>query len=125
MAKILLVDDEPLLRLMLSDVLEEAGHTVLTADSGAAAIDLARKDPPDCILLDIIMPGLDGYETCDALKDDTALARIPVLLVSATKDLHVVDRAETVGAIAVLPKPVSGEELLHAVALALAGRPSA
>ncbi len=119
MAKILVVDDEPLLRMMLSDVLEEAGHTVVVADSGSAAIDLARKGPPDCILLDIIMPGMDGYETCDALKDDKSLAHIPVLLVSATKDLHVVDRAESVGALAVLPKPVSGEELLHAVALAL------
>ncbi len=119
MAKILVVDDEPLLRMILSDVLEEAGHTVVMADSGSAAIDLARKDPPDCVLLDIIMPGLDGYETCDALKDDQALAHIPVLLISATKDLHVVDRAESVGAVGVLPKPISGEELLHAVALAL------
>src|SRR5512138_2527367 len=104
MAKILVVDDEPLLRLMLSDTLEEAGHTVVLADSGSAAIDLARKDPPDCILLDIIMPGLNGYETCDALKDDAALAHIPILLVSATQDLHVIDLAESVGAVAVLPK---------------------
>ena len=124
MAKILVVDDEPLLRRMLSDVLEEAGHSVITADSGAAAIDLARAERPDCILLDIIMPGLDGYETCDAFKTDDALSQIPVFLVSATTDLRVMDRAEQVGATGVLPKPVPPEELQHAVAMALAARPS-
>lgn len=121
MAKILVVDDEPLLRAMLTDGLEDAGHTVVTADSGSAAIDVARNELPDCILLDIIMPGLDGYETCDALKGDPALAHIPVFLVSATTDLRVVDRAEAVGAAGVLPKPVPLEQLQHAVALALAG----
>jgi CheY-like chemotaxis protein len=124
MAKILVVDDEPLLRTMMGDALAEGGHKVITADSGSACIELARNDPPACILLDIIMPGLDGYETCDALKADPQLAGIPVFLVSATKDLHVVDRAESVGAVGVLPKPVPTEELLHAVALVLAGRPS-
>lgn len=123
MAKVLVVDDEPLLRTMLSDGLEQAGHTVVTADSGASAIEAARRDPPDCILLDIIMPGLDGFETCDALKGDPALAHIPVFLVSATTDLRVVDQAEAVGAAGVLPKPVPLEELQHAVALALAGPP--
>jgi CheY-like chemotaxis protein len=123
MAKVLVVDDEPLLRTMLADGLEEAGHAVVTADSGAAAIEAARQEPPDCILLDIIMPGLDGFQTCDALKTDPALAHIPVFLVSATTDLRVVDQAEAVGAAGVLPKPVPLEELQHAVALALAGPP--
>jgi len=125
MAKVLVVDDEPLLRMMLADGLREAGHTVVTAESGAAAIELARSERPDCVLLDIIMPGLDGYETCDALKADPALAHIPVFLVSATTDLRVVDQAEAVGAAGVLPKPVPPEELQHAVALVLAGPPPA
>jgi len=124
MAKILVVDDEPLFRRMLTDVLQEAGHTVITADSGAAAIDLARLDAPDCILLDIIMPGLDGYQTCDAFKTDDALGHIPVFLVSATTDLRVMDRADQVGAAGVLPKPVPPEELQHAVAMAVAAPPS-
>jgi CheY-like chemotaxis protein len=123
-AKIMVVDDEPLLRMMLADGLKEAGHTVVTAESGSAAIALARRERPDCILLDIIMPGLDGYETCGTLKADPALARIPVFLVSATTDLRVVDRADAVGAAGVLPKPVEMEELRHTVALALSTPPA-
>lgn len=123
MAKILVVDDEPLLRVMLQDALETAGHAVVVAENGRVALARAKADPPDCILLDIMMPDLDGYETCAALKADPALAAIPVLLVSATSDLRVMDRAEQVGAAAVLPKPVPMEQLHHAVALALEGGP--
>ncbi|HYL80387.1 MAG TPA: response regulator [Candidatus Acidoferrum sp.] len=125
MAKILVVDDETLLRTILSDALEMAGHSVIVAGDGESALACAKDDPPDCILLDVMMPGLDGYQTCEALKADPALARIPVLLVSATTDLRVVDRAEQVGAAGVLPKPVPTEELQHAVALALATPPPA
>jgi CheY-like chemotaxis protein len=124
MAKILVVDDEPLVRMIVADGLEEAGHTVLTADSGSAGIALARKERPDCILLDIVMPGMDGYEACRTLKADPTLTRVPVFLVSATKDLRVVDRADGVGATGVLPKPVDLEELRHAVALALSKPPA-
>lgn len=123
MAKILVVDDEPLLRAMLRDALEATGHTVMVAETGRAGIATAKANPPDCILLDIMMPELDGYETCAALKADPELAAIPVLLVSATKDLRVVDQAERVGAAGVLPKPVPMEQLQHAVALALAAPP--
>lgn len=119
MAKILVVDDEALLRAMLGDALEEAGYTVATAESGRAAIARAKADRPDCILLDVMMPDLDGYETCTALKADPELAAIPVILISATTDLRVVDRAEQVGAIEVLPKPVPLPQLNQAVALAL------
>ena len=119
MAKILVVDDEPLLRAMLGDALEEAGYIVVTADSGRAAIARAKADRPDCILLDVMMPDLDGYETCAALKANPDLAAIPIILISATTDLRVVDRAEQVGAIEVLPKPVPLPQLHQAVALAL------
>jgi CheY-like chemotaxis protein len=120
-AKILVVDDEALLRAMMKDGLEAAGHTVMVAASGQEALKLAKAERPDCILLDLIMPDLDGYQTCTALKADPELAGIPVLMVSATTDLRIVDRAEQAGAVNVLPKPVPLEELQHAVALALAG----
>jgi CheY-like chemotaxis protein len=123
MSKILVVDDEPLLRAMLQDVLEAAGHAVTVADGGKAALALAKAEPPDCILLDVMMPDLDGYETCTALKADPALAGIPVLIISATTDLRVVDHAERVGAAGVLPKPVPLEQLQHAIALALSAPP--
>jgi len=119
MAKILVVDDEYLLRAMLKDALEEIGHTVLLAENGEVALAQAKADPPDCILLDIMMPGLDGYATCAAIKADPQLASIPVLLISATSDLRVIDRAEQVGATTILPKPVPFEQLQQALILAL------
>jgi CheY-like chemotaxis protein len=121
MSKILVVDDEPLLRAMLEDVLKAAGHVVSVAASGQAALAQAKAEPPDCILLDVMMPDMDGYQTCAALKADPTLAPIPVLIISATTDLRVVDHAEKVGAAGVLPKPVPMEQLQHAIALALAG----
>jgi CheY-like chemotaxis protein len=120
MAKILVVDDEALLRAMLQDGLEAAGHEVLVADSGRIGLEIARLERPECILLDVMMPDLDGYETCAALKADPDLAGVPVILISATADLRVVDRAEQVGAVTVLPKPVPPEQLQHTVALILA-----
>ncbi|MBI2001568.1 MAG: response regulator [candidate division NC10 bacterium] len=119
MAKILVVDDEALLRAMLQDALEEAGYAVVVADNGRAGIASAKADRPDCILLDVMMPGLDGYETCAAIKADPDLAAIPVVLISATTDLRVIDRAEKVGAAEVLPKPVPMEQLQQALAIAL------
>ncbi len=119
MAKIMVVDDELLLRHMLGDALEEAGYSVVLVESGRTALACAKVYRPDCILLDIMMPELDGYDTCAALKADPELAAIPVILISATTDLRVVDRAEQVGAVEVLPKPVSAPQLKQAVALAL------
>jgi len=119
MSKVMVVDDEFLLRSMLKDALEDAGHTVVLAEDGQAALARAKAEAPDCIVLDIMMPGLDGYETCAALKADPQLAAIPVILISATTDLRVIDRAEQVGAATVLPKPVPIEQLEQALILAL------
>ena len=119
MAKILVVDDEALLRAMLRDALEEAGYAVVLAENGRDGIASAKADRPDCILLDVMMPGLDGYQTCAAIRADPDLADIPVLLISATTDLRVIDRAEQVGAAEVLPKPLPMEQLQQALALAL------
>jgi twitching motility two-component system response regulator PilG len=119
MSKVLVVDDEFLLRTILKDSLEEAGHTVLLAENGQTALARAKAESPDCILLDIMMPGIDGYQTCAAIKADPQLASIPVILISATSDLRVVDRAEAVGATTVLPKPVPFEQLEQALILAL------
>jgi CheY-like chemotaxis protein len=119
MPKVMIVDDEFLLRSMLKDALEEAGYTIVLAENGQAALALAKAESPDCILLDIMMPGLDGYDTCAAIKADPDLAAIPVILVSATTDLRVIDRAEQVGATTVLPKPVPIEQLEQALILAL------
>jgi CheY-like chemotaxis protein len=119
MTKILVIDDETLIRTIMCDMLEGAGYEVVVAPSGEEGLHLAKAERPDCILLDIMMPGMDGYETCSALKADPDLAHIPVLLASASSDVRIIDQAERVGAFNVLPKPFRFEQLQHVVALAL------
>jgi CheY-like chemotaxis protein len=120
MARILVVDDEFLLRVILKDALEEAGHAVVLAENGRVAIDRARTVRPDLILMDIMMPGLDGFDTCKATKADPALSGVPVILISATIDSKdVVDRARRVGAVTVLPKPVPIDLLQQVLAQVL------
>lgn len=117
--KILVVDDEALVRSMMCDGLAAAGHTVLAAASGEEALQAVQAERPACILMDIMMPDLDGYDTCAALKADSRTASILVLLVSATTDARVADRAKQVGAAAVLGKPIRMDELRRAVTQAL------
>ncbi len=112
MARILVVDDEFLLRIMLKDALESAGHAVVMAENGRVAIDRAKTARPDLILMDIMMPDLDGYDTCELLKADPALTGVPVILISATTEPKgVVDRARKVGAVIVLARPVPMDQL--------------
>jgi CheY-like chemotaxis protein len=120
MARILVVDDEFLLRVMLKDALEEAGHAVVLAENGRVAIQRAQSARPDLILMDIMMPGLDGFDTCKAMKGDPALTGVPVVLISATAEPKgVADRAKQVGAVTVLPKPVPLEQLQQVLAQTL------
>ena len=118
-AKILVVDDETLVRTMLCDGLAAAGHTAVPASSGEEALRLAQSERPACVVLDIMMPNLDGYDTCAALKAESETALIPVLLISATTDGKVAARAKQVGAASVLRKPVRMDDLQRAISRAL------
>jgi len=118
-SRILVVDDEALVRNMMCDGLAAAGYAVSAASSGEEAMTLVQAERPACILLDIMMPDLDGYDTCAALKADPKTASIPVLLVSATTDGRVTVHAKRVGAGAVLRKPVRMDELRRAITQAL------
>ena len=118
-SKILVVDDEALVRNMMCDGLAAAGHVALAASSGEEALQTVQTERPACILMDIMMPDLDGYDTCAALKADPQTAAIPVLLVSATTDARVMEQAKQVGATTVLRKPVRLDELRRAITQAL------
>lgn len=117
--KVLVVDDETLVRTMMCDGLQAIGYTPLAASSGEEALQTVRAERPACVLLDIMMPDLDGYDTCAAIKADAGTASLPVLLVSATTDARVMQHAERVGAAAVLRKPVRMDELRRAIARAI------
>jgi DNA-binding response OmpR family regulator len=81
--KILLVDDEPNIQFIVSTRLKDMGFEVLTAKDGQEGLDLARAESPDAILLDLMLPKLDGYKVCRMLKFDKAYEKIPVIIFSA------------------------------------------
>ena len=105
-ARILVVDDEERNRRLLVAMLEAENHTTLEAADGAQALELVRQNPPDMVLLDIMMPGMDGYAVVRALRADAATQLIPVVLVTALDDRESWRRGMEAGASDFLTKPV-------------------
>ncbi|OFZ89078.1 MAG: hypothetical protein A2V78_03655 [Betaproteobacteria bacterium RBG_16_64_18] len=110
-ARILVVDDEERNRRLLAAMLEAEGYTALEAADGTQALELARQSPPDLVLLDIMMPGMDGYEVARALKADAATNAIPVVIVTALDDRESRLRGLEAGAEEFVTKPVDRNEL--------------
>jgi class 3 adenylate cyclase len=104
---ILIVDDNRVNRLMLARGLEQDGHTIAFAEHGGEALDLLREQKFDLMLLDVLMPELDGYEVLAKLKDDPLLRDIPVIVTSALDELDSVVRCLEMGAEDYLTKPVN------------------
>ena len=112
MAKVLLVDDEPNLRHTLRYSLRQAGYDVAAAATGEEALDLARRENPDVVVLDVMLPGLDGFEVCRRLRTESA---VPILMLTArTEEVDRVVGLE-VGADDYLTKPFSVRELVARV----------
>jgi PleD family two-component response regulator len=114
-ADILIVDDTPANLNVLSAILGKRGYRVRPAINGALALKAAQKAAPDLILLDVQMPGLDGYEVCRQLKADPQTRAIPVIFISALDD--VLDKVEAfqVGGVDYITKPFQIEEVLARV----------
>ncbi len=112
---ILAVDDNPTNLEALFDFLTQYGCTVLLKNDGAKAIALAQRRRPDLILLDIVMPGMDGFETCQRLKADDATKAIPVIFMSALTDTIDKVKGFAVGAVDYITKPFQFEEVLARV----------
>lgn len=83
MAKVLIIDDNVSFRRLNAEFLKLDGHEVLTADTGDGALDLVRRERPDILLLDIMMPGMDGYETCRQIKSDPQTEDTIVVMLTA------------------------------------------
>ncbi|HEX6612956.1 MAG TPA: twitching motility response regulator PilH [Rhodanobacteraceae bacterium] len=120
MARILIVDDSPSQLLGLKRLVEKMGHETLTAEDGAAGVEAAKRELPDLVLMDVVMPNLNGFQATRSISKDPATAHIPVILVT-TKDQDT-DRVWGMrqGARAFVTKPVNEAELTQAVKEALA-----
>src|SRR5450759_2300333 len=108
---ILIVDDTPGNVLLLVRMLTERGYKASTALSGKLALQAARTEPPDLILLDIAMPEMNGYEVCEQLKADAALKEIPVIFISALNETIDKVKAFRVGGVDYVTKPFQFEEV--------------
>jgi class 3 adenylate cyclase len=113
--KILVVDDNRDNIELVKDIIEVAGHTVVSADDGASALIIAPEQLPDLILLDVNMPGMDGFEVCRQLKQNPATNGIPVIMLTAQSDVDSRVKGLAVGADDYLAKPFSPRELMARV----------
>lgn len=123
---VLVVDDQPFFTTMLRNLLEQQGFRVLVANSGADGLDLAKKHRPDLVLLDIEMPGMDGFAVCEKLKQDADLTNIPVVILTGTNNPKLNEKAFKAGADITALKSLSAERLVNMLRIALTkGKPAA
>ncbi len=123
MARILIVDDSPSQLLGIQRIVEKLGHQILTATDGAAGVETARAELPDLVLMDVVMPNLNGFQATRTLARDASTRHIPVILVT-TKDQDT-DRMWGMrqGAKAYITKPFSEDELSEVLERVFAGQP--
>jgi len=112
---ILVVDDIKENLRILADALGGEGYKVRPALSGRIALEAAREEPPDLILLDILMPGMDGYEVCETLKADPTLKDVPVIFISALNEVGDKTKGFSAGGVDYISKPFQTEEVLARV----------
>ena len=117
--KILIVDDEPNVRRLVRTILDK-DFIVLEAEDGRQAIDIACAQKPDLILMDIMMPRMDGYTACSAIKNDPTTKSIPVLMLTAVGFELNVKLSQQMGADAYMTKPFNSQALLDKIAQFLA-----
>lgn len=114
--KILVIDDEVTQRMLVKEYLEEAGHLVRQADDGRRGLKMATSTAPDVILLDVMLPSIDGFDLCRSLKEHPVTANTPVILITASREGDVIARGLAAGADDFVTKPVDWEFLADRVA---------
>ena len=108
---VLLVDDSPEALGFLTEALEQSGFSVLIATSGTSALNIVDRITPDIILLDAVMPGMDGFETCERLKANASVSQVPVVFMTGLTETEHVVRALEAGGVDYLTKPINIDEL--------------
>ncbi len=110
--KIMVVDDEPDVLLVGRTVLEKEGYEVIDAHNGEDCLEILKTENPDLILLDVMMPGIDGFEVCKRIKNDTKTKDIPIIILSAKGGEEDVLKGMSLGIADYFPKPFSYDILL-------------
>jgi CheY-like chemotaxis protein len=119
--KILLVDDSSVTLMMEKMILGREPYDLLIAKNGLEAIELSKRERPDLVLLDVVMPGMDGFETCAKLRSMDETRKTPVIMVTTRGEPHNVEQAYELGCTDYVTKPVNSLELLTKVRNCLAG----
>ena len=112
MPRILVIEDEPAISKLLRIILENDGHEILVADDGSRGLATAVRRSPDAIILDVMMPFMDGFAVLEALREDERTATIPVMMLSAIQKEAVEERCYRMGAQTFVRKPFDPEMLL-------------
>lgn len=115
MKKILIIEDEEAIRFILEKRLKDAGYLVISAENGIEGLNKARKENPDLILLDLMLPGIDGYQVCSILKRDRRYTNIPIIIITARVQQKDYELAMQLGADAFLTKPFESQILLSKI----------
>jgi len=113
--KIMVVDDEPYIARVIKFKLEQEGYIVISANDGITGLNKIREEKPDLVLLDVMMPGMTGYEVCQKIKGDAELAGIPVVILTAKGQERDREQGLSVGASDYITKPFSPNRLLELV----------
>ena len=113
--RLLMIDDDASLNKLLVEYFDRFGHKLTTATTARDGRYLLRRDDPDLLILDVMMPGLDGFEVCRRMKDDPKLRQIPVLLLSARGREHDRERGMALGAAEYMTKPYSPTDLMQRI----------
>jgi DNA-binding response OmpR family regulator len=115
MSKVLIVDDEPFIRLLLEQTLEELedeGVELITADNGETALDIIRAERPQMVFLDVMMPKMNGFDVCKAVKRESGLSEVFIVLLTAKGQEFDKHKGLEVGADIYLTKPFNPDEVL-------------
>ena len=115
MAKILIIDDDTTMTKLLTALVKMDGHTATAVNDSTKAVEIAASVEPDLITLDLMMPGLSGFELCELLHQDHRFAAIPIIIVSARDDSESKARALRAGAIAYMIKPFDADEFIQKI----------
>jgi CheY-like chemotaxis protein len=116
---VLIVDDDPVAQDILEGHLASEGYNLILASSGFQALRYLEQDQPDLVVLDVMMPHLDGFEVCQRIKADERWRHIPVILITGFWNREQMDRGIVAGAESFLSKPVDGNELRAQIRLLL------